>query len=122
MSAQTPQPPYNQVPGVPPYGSPPSYNQSPVVPPYISPPPAYGAPPIAGYTQVPVTGYSLQATTKTSGLAIASMVLGIISLVLVWAVWPGICAVLAVIFGHVALSAISKSNGWIRGKGMAIAG
>ena len=51
----------------------------------------------------------------TSGLAVASMVLGI-----VWVYWIG--SVLAIIFGAVALSQIKKANGWKTGKGMAIAG
>ena len=52
---------------------------------------------------------------RTSGLAIASMVLGI-----VWIYWIG--SILAVIFGHVALSQIKQSGGALRGRGMAIAG
>ena len=51
---------------------------------------------------------------RTSGLAIASMVLGI-----VWVYWIG--SILAVIFGHVALSQIKKDPN-VRGRGMAIAG
>jgi hypothetical protein len=43
------------------------------------------------------------------------MVLGI-----VWIYWIG--SLLAVIFGHVALSQIKRANGWQRGRGMAIAG
>ncbi len=53
--------------------------------------------------------------TRTSGLAIASMVLGI-----VWLLWLG--SILAVIFGHVALSQIKRSAGALTGRGMAIAG
>src|SRR5262249_29300948 len=52
---------------------------------------------------------------KTNGLAIASMVLGI-----VWVYWIG--SILAVVFGHVALSQIKKSGDAQRGRGMAIAG
>jgi hypothetical protein len=52
---------------------------------------------------------------KNNGLAIASMVLGIL-----WLYWVG--SVLAVIFGHVALSQINKSGGTQQGRGMAIAG
>lgn len=55
------------------------------------------------------------ATTKINGLAIASMVLGI-----VWIYWIG--SILAVIFGHVALRQIKQSNGSQSGRGMAIAG
>jgi hypothetical protein len=52
---------------------------------------------------------------RTNGLAIASMVLGIL-----WLYWIG--SLLAVIFAHVALSQIKRANGWQRGRGMAIAG
>lgn len=51
---------------------------------------------------------------KWSGLAIASLVLGI-----VWIF--GVGSILAVIFGHIALSTIKK-NPTIRGRGLAIAG
>ena len=51
----------------------------------------------------------------TNGLAIASLVLGI-----VWLYWIG--SILAVIFGHIALSQIKKSGGLQGGRGMAIAG
>lgn len=53
--------------------------------------------------------------TKTNGLAVASLVLGI-----VWVYWIG--SVLAVIFGHVALNQIKESGGTQGGRGMAIAG
>jgi len=55
------------------------------------------------------------SSTSTSGLAIASMVLGIL-----WIWWIG--SVLAVIFGHVALNQIKQSDGARGGRGMAIAG
>ena len=48
---------------------------------------------------------------KTSGVAIAALVTGLLGLGLV-----------PVILGHVALSGIKKSNGTIEGKGFAIAG
>lgn len=65
--------------------------------------PRYPAePPFAGYA-------------RTSGLAVASLVLGIL-----WILWVG--SVLAVIFGHVALSQIKRSYGALTGRGMAIAG
>lgn len=53
--------------------------------------------------------------TRTSGLAIASLVLGIL-----WIC--GLGSLLATIFGAVALHQISRSRGQIEGKGMAIAG
>ncbi len=59
------------------------------------------------YVQIPQRG-------PTSGLGIASMVLGIL-----WLYWIG--SILAVIFGHVALSQIRKDPS-IQGRGMAIAG
>jgi hypothetical protein len=57
----------------------------------------------------------VQPQQKTNGLAVASMVLGIL-----WLYWIG--SVLAVIFGHVAKSQIDNSNGAQSGGGMAIAG
>ncbi|MGD9997594.1 MAG: DUF4190 domain-containing protein [Ilumatobacteraceae bacterium] len=53
-------------------------------------------------------------SARTSGLAIASMVLGIL-----WLWWVG--SILAVIFGHVAISQTSRDP-YLGGKGMAIAG
>jgi hypothetical protein len=52
---------------------------------------------------------------QTSGLAIASLVLGIVCLC-------GLGSLLAIIFGSVSLSQISKSRGTLGGKGMAVAG
>jgi hypothetical protein len=57
--------------------------------------------------------YGQPQTTGTNGLAVASLVLGIL-----WIWWIG--SVLAVIFGHVALSQIGKNNQG--GRGLAIAG
>ena len=51
---------------------------------------------------------------RTSGLGIASLVLGIL-----WMYWVG--SILAVIFGHVALSQMKKDPS-IGGRGMAVAG
>jgi hypothetical protein len=51
----------------------------------------------------------------TNGLAIASLVLGII-----WIYWIG--SILAVIFGHVALNQLGKPDNQQGGRGMAIAG
>lgn len=55
------------------------------------------------------------AAARYNGLAIASMVLGI-----VWVYWIG--SILAVIFGHIALKQIDTSGGTQTGRGMAIAG
>jgi hypothetical protein len=52
---------------------------------------------------------------STNGLAIASMVLGIL-----WLYWIG--SILALVFGYVANSQIKRSGGQQGGRGMAIAG
>jgi predicted PurR-regulated permease PerM len=67
----------------------------------MQPPPGYGQPPPVGQT--------------TNGLAIASLVLGI-----VWVF--GLGSILAVIFGFVARKQIRESGGRQSGGGMAIAG
>jgi hypothetical protein len=64
----------------------------------------------AGYPPVGV------ASGGNSGLAITSMILGILSLC------TGIAAIPAVICGHLALSRINQSNGAVGGRGMAITG
>ena len=53
--------------------------------------------------------------TRTSGMAIASMVLGIL-----WLYWIG--SLLAVIFGRIALTEIDRSRGTVGGRGMAVTG
>lgn len=64
------------------------------------PPPQYGTPPFQ---------------PKTNGLAVASLVLGIL-----WICSIG--SILAVIFGYMALKQIDQSQGREAGRGMAIAG
>jgi hypothetical protein len=59
------------------------------------------------------------AQQPSSGLAVASLVLGIVGVFLSWFLF-GIPSILAVIFGHVGLS--KANNGTGGGKGMAIAG
>ena len=66
---------------------------------------------------------------RTSGLAIASMVLGILAVVSpplsCWCCCgvPGIVlAVLAAVFGHTARGQIRRSQGMLTGSGMALAG
>jgi hypothetical protein len=51
----------------------------------------------------------------TNGLAVASMVLGIL-----WLFWIG--SILAIIFGHISLGQSKRSNSAQGGRGMAIAG
>ncbi len=55
------------------------------------------------------------ARARTNGFAIAALVLGIVWLL-------GLGSVLAVIFGHLALTQIARSDGWEKGRGMALAG
>ncbi|MGH9416333.1 MAG: DUF4190 domain-containing protein [Terriglobales bacterium] len=50
-----------------------------------------------------------------NGMAIASLVLGIL-----WLYWIG--SILAIIFGHIALNQIRRAPAASQGKGMAIAG
>lgn len=68
---------------------------------------------IGAYSPNPVTVSN--AGGGTNGMAIASLVLGII-----WLYWIG--SVLAVIFGHIGLSQINRSGGRQGGRGVAIAG
>jgi len=53
--------------------------------------------------------------TRTNGMAIASMVLGIL-----WLYWIG--SILALVFGYVARRQIAESRGTQGGRGMATAG
>lgn len=82
-----------------------------------APPPPVGwtPPPSAGY---PAQGYGYPPPYQqpsTNGMAIASMVLGIL-----WLYWIG--SILALIFGYVAKRQIDESGGRQQGRGMAIAG
>jgi hypothetical protein len=76
--------------------------------------------PMPGYappTSAPGTAPAIDpaAPKSTNGLAIASMVLGIL-----WVYWIG--SILALVFGYVAKGQINASGGQQGGKGMAIAG
>jgi len=73
------------------------------------PPPPYGAAP---YQQPYAPGRPVPAT---NGMAVASLVLGII-----WLFWVG--SILAVIFGYVGKGQIDRSGGSQGGRGLAIAG
>ena len=101
MSSQPPQ--YPGPPGQPP---PPPQGQ----PPYQQPQYQPGQPQYQGYVQ-----------RRTNGLAVASLVLGIVGLLL-FGIFM-IPNILAVIFGFVAISQINRAPaGTMGGKGMAIAG
>lgn len=78
------------------------------------PPPGAYPPPYGQYQgPYPPMPYMQPAVRKTNGLAIASMVLGIL-----WIYWIG--SVLALVFGYVARRQIRENNQ--AGDGMAIAG
>jgi hypothetical protein len=80
-----------------------------------TPIPTPGAYPPQAVPGVPYGYVGYPPQRSTNGLAIASMVLGII-----WIYWIG--SILAVIFGHVAKSQIRNSGGTQTGSGMATAG
>lgn len=63
----------------------------------------------------PQTPPTLQVKQKTSGLAITSLIFGIIPLSI-------LTGIPAIIMGHIAMSKIKKSQGTIGGRGMALAG
>jgi hypothetical protein len=83
-----------------------------VAPPAMGAMPGY-APPGSPIGAGPLPGVTAPRTTN--GLAIASMVLGI-----VWVYWIG--SILALVFGYIAKGQINASDGRQGGKGMAIAG
>jgi hypothetical protein len=82
------------------------------------PPPPLPAEP--GQPPLPVNGppYFLPYPTVTSGAAVASLILGIISFTL-FPIIPGIAAVFC---GHAARSDIRRSQGRVTGDGMAVTG
>ncbi|HEX5586317.1 MAG TPA: DUF4190 domain-containing protein [Acidimicrobiia bacterium] len=63
----------------------------------------------------PVPSYPPPVRVRTNGLAIAALVSGLLFITMIG-------AVLAVVFGHIALGQIKRSRGWQRGGGMAVAG
>jgi Domain of unknown function (DUF4190) len=81
-------------------------------------PPAAAPPPPPPPSYAPQYQYQYapgRPVATTNGLAVASLVLGIISLC-------GIGSILAVIFGYVGKGQIDRSGGTQSGRGMAIAG
>lgn len=60
------------------------------------------------------------AQPKTSGLAITSLVFGILALLLCM-IGP-LFALPAIVCGHIAMSRVNRSGGMLTGKGLAIAG
>jgi hypothetical protein len=82
----------------------------------VPPPPAPSSQTSPPSSSAPIQPQYVQvAAPKTNGLAVASMVLGI-----VWLYWVG--SILALVFGYVAKGQIDRSEGQQTGRGMAIAG
>jgi Domain of unknown function (DUF4190) len=117
----TPGPP----PGAPPTPPPPTKPQPPVAPPPPSqaaphaspgppPPPAPGAPPPAYPPPGTPYGYAPTAGQRTSGKAVAALVLGICG----WLVAPFILSVLGIVFGAMARKEIA-ANPSLAGRNMA---
>ena len=78
-------------------------------------PAAPASPPPPAFTAYTPYAPGVVQATSTNGLAIASMVLGIL-----WIYWIG--SILALVFGYVAKGQIERSAGRQGGRGMAIAG
>ncbi len=89
---------------------------------------AGGPPPMPGAYSPPASnvapqGGMYQGPPRTSGMAIASMVLGILALLFFFThIFALILGLLAVIFGHISRGTIVRSRGQIGGGGMAMAG
>lgn len=88
---------------------PPPFTAAPASAPSYAPPPGY--PPPLSYPPP----YPPPPTTKSNGMAIASLVLGILWL-------GGLGSLLALIFGIIGKNQIDRSGGYQSGRGMAIAG
>jgi hypothetical protein len=67
---------------------------------------------MTSYTPAPMP------VTKTSTMAIVSLIAGIAG----WSLVPFLGSIVAIITGHMAQSEIKKSAGTVTGKGMAVAG
>ena len=71
--------------------------------------------PVRQITAAPSAPQAALGPPETSGKAVASLILGLLSFFFVF-------AILAIVFGHIALSEIKKNAGRLQGRGMAIAG
>jgi hypothetical protein len=107
----------------PPPPPPPPPPSAPAPPPPPPPPaPQYAAPPAPQYTAPPQYSYTYGAApmiVRNNGFAVASLVTSIASIFFGVFFLPQIAGV---IFGHVAMSQIKRSQGREQGSGMAIAG
>lgn len=73
------------------------------------------------YPQAPAAHYPALSPRPNSGLAIASLVLGLVGLVVSWFTF-GIPSLIALIFGIVAITQTGTGPGRRAGRGMAVAG
>jgi hypothetical protein len=89
-------------------------SQVPPAPPYGNPPPGYGAPP-PGYGAPPPPGYPVPGQSKSNGMAITSLIFGILGCI------PWITGLIAVITGVLGIRKASREP-QAGGKGMAITG
>lgn len=109
----------------PPYGDPQPPGPGPA-PGSIPPPPTWGQPEQQPQQQPPYSyplpqGYARPAPTE--GLAVASMVIGIVSLVLACGYGIGLLgSPAALVMGRISMKRIDRSNGQLGGRGMAQAG
>ncbi len=102
------------------YGQPPGFTP----PPYGYGPPPGAMPPPNPMNPMGPMGMPPQQGPRSSGLAIASLVTGILSL------FPGCCcglfgiplSIIALVMGIISIQQINASGGQIAGKNMAIAG
>jgi hypothetical protein len=94
-----------------------------------APPPSGAAAPVAGwpqpayqppYQQTPYQQSHARPTPGTNGMAVASLVLGLVGLVTFWLV--AVPNILAIVFGFVGRNQIRNSGGVQEGDGLAIAG
>jgi uncharacterized membrane protein YkgB len=83
---------------------------------YNTPPSGYGDPNINNYNQAPY-----QAAPKNNGLAIASLVLGIVGVVFCWCYGFGVLTgIVGLILGIVGMKQIKKTGA--KGRGLALTG
>jgi hypothetical protein len=121
---QPAQPPYGQQPAQPPYGQQPygqqPYGQQPGQPPYGQQP--YAPPPGYGYGQQPPYPAQPYYGPQTSGRATTVLVLGIVSLVLLFSCIGFIPAIIALVLARGAQQEIAGSGGRLTGEGQVKAG
>ncbi|MEV0454648.1 DUF4190 domain-containing protein [Catellatospora methionotrophica] len=118
--------PFNQQPD--PYAAPPTPNPYAPPPvsadPYAAPPVSaapYAAPPPGAYVVPPMPYAAGPATQGTNGMAIASMVLGIVGVLMCWCYGIGaLPGLIGAILGHVSQKQIRERQQ--EGKGLAITG